>query len=143
VSQERPIWRPNEIPLVEWEAMSREGQSRWWKAHQPPLPQKSHMKSAIKRYLRGIITKQEFCILVAKSAVREEIAEFVQGCPPELLAAVRECLAEYGPDDSTWPRIFCIRCYAPWLTAEQITEAERQEQAQMWDGVRLLKEYFG
>ena len=143
MSKERPIWRPNEIPPGEWEAMPREDQVRWWKDHQPPPSPRPHMKAAVRRYLRGIITKQELLILVANSAAEEEIAEFVRECPPDLLAALRDSLADYGPDESRWPRTFCIRCYAPWVSAEEIREAERREQEQIWGGVRLLKQHLG
>jgi len=100
------------------------------------------MKRAITLYNTGHITQHELCSFVAKIAVPEEIEEFIQKCPSELMEVLTRQLAEYGADESKWPRTFCARCFAPWVTAEEIRESERREQEQIWNGVRLLKEHL-
>jgi hypothetical protein len=142
VSKERLIYRPKEIPPDVWEAMPREEQIRWWKDHQSPPRPKTHMKQAISQYGRGIITERMFSTVVAKLAVMEEIEEFVRECPPELMAVLKKDLAEYDADEAKWPRSFSIRCYAPWVTPEEIRDSQRREQERIWDGVRLLKKYL-
>ena len=142
MSEERLIWRPNEIPLEKWEAMPREEQIRWWQDHQLPPPAKPHMKKAITLYDKGHITQHEFCAFVAQIAAPEEIEEFVQHCPPQLIEVLKVQLAEYGPDESSWPRTVRMATYAPWVTAEEIRDSERRQQEQIWTGVRLLKKYL-
>jgi hypothetical protein len=142
LSEERLIWRPNEIPLEEWEAMPREEQIRWWKDHQLPPPAKPHMTSAVTLYKKGHITQHEFCSFVARIAIPEEIEEFIQKCPPELMEVLKGQLADYGPDESNWPRTLRSACYAPWVTAEEIEDLQHREQEQIWNGVRLLKTYL-
>lgn len=142
MSKERLIWRPNEIPLKQWEGMLRVDQIRWWKDHQPPPLPKPHMKKAISLYNRGEITQHEFCSYVSKIAALEEIGEFVRQCPLELMEVLKAQLAEYGPDESKWPRTIHMASYHPWATAEEATESQRQEQEQIWNGVRLLKQYL-
>jgi hypothetical protein len=100
------------------------------------------MKKAIQRYYQGAITQQGFCAFVTTIAAREEIEEFVQLCPAELMAVLKEYLANHVPDESKWPRTFSIACYAPWATAEEIMESQRREQEQIWNGVRLLKAHL-
>ena len=139
MSEERLIWRPNEIPLEEWEAKPREEQIRWWKDHQPPPPAKPHMGRAITLYNKGHVTQHEFCSFVAEAAVPEEIEDFVQKCPPELMEILKRQLAEYGADESEWPRTFQRACYAPWVTAEEIRDSQLHQQERIWAGVRLLK----
>jgi hypothetical protein len=79
---------------------------------------------------------------VAQIAVPEETEEFVQHCPPELIEVLKGQLAEYGPDEWSWPRTFRMATYAPWVTAEEIRESERRQQEQIWTGVRILKKYL-
>ena len=140
MTQERLIWRPNAIPPEVWEAMSREDQIASWKA-QPKAPSqpKRRMKEAISQYKKGIITANEFVCLVYKLAAPDEIEEFVSACPVDFLSLLKESLASYGGDESTWPRTFHSACYPPWVTVEEIEESRRQEQQRIWDGVRLLK----
>jgi hypothetical protein len=142
MTRERLIWRPNAIPLVVWEAMSREDQIAWWKAQPkaPPQP-KRHMKEAISLYDKGMITVAGFVCLVCKLAASDEIEEFVAACPSDLLAALKESLASYGEDESAWPQTFYIASYTPCVTPEEIEESRRQEQQRIWDGVRLLKKW--
>jgi hypothetical protein len=140
--KERLIWRPNEILPEHWEAMSREEQIQWWKDHAKTPLRKPHMKKVIRLYQRGDMPPAEFCSCVMTFAAPDEIAEFVRVCPPELMALLKEELAHSGPDESKWPRTYHLSCYAPWVTAEQIAESQRQEQEQIWNGVRLLKQYL-
>lgn len=142
MTRERLVWRPNAVPPDVWEAMSREDQIAWWKAQPkaPPQP-KRRMKEAISLYDKGIITVGGFVCLVCELAAPEEIEEFVTACPPDLLVALKESLASYSEDESTWPRTFSSACYAPWATPEEIEESRREEQLRIWDGVRLLKKW--
>lgn len=142
MSNDRPIWRPNAIPLRKWEAMSREEQIRWWKDHAPPPSAKPHMKIAISLYNKGNITEHEFCSFVARLAVSEEIDEFLLKCPPELLEVLKSQLAEYGPDESEWPRTYYMASYFPRVAPEEILDSQRREQEQIRNGVRLLKQYL-
>jgi hypothetical protein len=142
MTNQRIIWRPNEIPLEQWEAMSRADQIQWWKDRQGPPDPRPQMKKAIRLYHRGIITQHEFPQFVAKWATPDEIESFVRDCPAELLARLHEELDHYGPDETRWPRTFHSGCYAPWVTPEEIKEAQRQEQESIWNGMRLLKAYF-
>ncbi len=89
MTQEHIIWRPNEIPLERWEALSRADQIKWWKDRQGPPAPKPHMKKAIRLWNRGMITQHEFLSFVANSATLDEIEEFVRECPPDLLATLR------------------------------------------------------
>ena len=141
MTQERLIWRPNAVPPNVWEAMSREDQIAWWKAQPtaPPQP-KRRMKEAISLYNKGAITVGEFVCLVYKLAAPDEIEEFVSACPADLLSGLKESLANYGDDESTWPRTFYIASYAPWVTPKETEESRQLEQQSIWDGVRLLKE---
>jgi len=66
----------------------------------------------------------------------------VKACPPDILAELKSALSHYGPDESKWPRMFCMASYFPWVTPEEIAESKRKEQEQIWAGVRLLKEHF-
>jgi len=142
MTTERLIWRPNEVPLERWEAMSREQQVQWWKDRkQPPRP-KPHMVRAIELYNQGEITQNEFGFSVCKLAIREEVEEFVHQCPPALMSQLKRMLASYGEDESRWPRSFSICCYAPWVTDEEIMQSQKREQEQIWNGVRLLKEFI-
>jgi hypothetical protein len=100
------------------------------------------MLCVIDCYREGTIARGGFCSEVARIAVPEEIQEFLEECPPDLLEALQKDLAVYGEDEFNWPRTFCIACHAPWLTPEQIEEAQRQEQEAIWNGVRLLKRYI-
>jgi hypothetical protein len=138
--REQLIWRPNAVPLEVWEAMTREAQIAWWKSqsNEPPQP-KRHMKEAISQYNKGIITLGEFVCVICKLAAQDEIEEVVRECPDDLLSALNDSLASYGEDESTWPRTCYIACDAPWVTPEEIESSRRQEQQQIWDGVRLLK----
>jgi hypothetical protein len=143
MARERIIWCPNEIPSEEWEAMSRADQTKWWKDHRDEMPYtKPHMKETVELYNEGCITQMEFCSVVAKLVVPEEIEDFFQACPLDLVAILKESLASYGDDETKWPRTFSIASYAPWVTAEEIKESQRQEQEQIWSGVRILKDYF-
>jgi len=145
MTKERLIWRPNDIPLEEWEALSREEQIQWWKDLEESRPKraKPHMLKAVEVYNDGNITQNEFGGLVCKLAIRDEMEEFIRGCPPDLMAEIKRMLAHYPGDDQTkWPRTFCIACYAPWVTPQQIEESQRKEQEQIWNGVRLLKEFI-
>jgi hypothetical protein len=147
MTKERLIWRPNEIPLDQWERMSREDQIKWWKDHQEQdsqeqPPPKPHMKKAISLYDRGEITQTEFCTWVMKYAALEEIEEFVRVCPPELMSKLKEDLDQHGQDETKWPRTYYMASYAPWVTAEAIEESRRREQEQIWNGVRLLKAHL-
>ena len=143
MTRERLLWRPNEISREEWEAMSRADQIKWWKDHQDKTPYtKPHMIEAVELYNKGFITQMEFSSFVAKSIAPEELEEFIQACPPDLLAVLKESLASYGDDETKWPRTFSIASYVPWITTEEINESRRQEQEQIWRGVRILKEYF-
>src|SRR5262249_7287307 len=126
----------------EWEDMTREEQIRWWKDHELLPPPKPHMKKAISLYNERHITQHDFCTFVAKFAVPEEIEEFVQKCPPELMKVLKEGLAAYGPDESIWPRTYYAASYFPWVTAEEIQDARCREQEQIWSGVRVLKKYL-
>jgi len=61
--KERLIWCPNEIPVEEWEAMSREDQIAWWKNHIEGKPrQKLRMEKVIDLYHDGSITQHELVI---------------------------------------------------------------------------------
>lgn len=100
------------------------------------------MKKAITLYNNGHITRHEFCAFVAKMAAPEEIEEFLLKCPPELMEALKRDLAEYGPDESKWPRTFHMASCAPWVTTEEIRDSHRREQEQIWNGVRLLKKHL-
>jgi hypothetical protein len=143
MAEERIIWQPNEIPLEEWEAMSRADQINWWKSRQAKtLHKKPHMKRAIDLYNKGTLTETGFFTFVATNAVPKEIEQFVKVCPPDLLAKLKEYLTEHGEDEQKWPRTYSIRTYFPWVTPEEIEETERREQEQLWNGVRLLKAYF-
>jgi len=99
------------------------------------------MKEAISLYNKGVITVGGFVCLVYELAAPAEIEEFLSACPADLLSALKESLASYGEDESTWPRTFCIASYAPWVTPEEIEESRRREQQRIWDGVRLLKRW--
>ncbi len=142
MEREQLIWRPNAIPPEVWEGMNRQDQIAWWESQskEPPKP-KRHMKGAISHYNKGIITVDGFVCLVCKLAAPDEIEEFVSACPTDLLSALKESLASYGEDESRWPRTFFSANYAPWVTPEEIEESRRQEQQQIWDGVRLLKKW--
>lgn len=142
MSRERLIWRPNNIPLDVWEAMSREDQIAWWDAafKAPPQP-KPHMKKAIYQYQRGATTKHGFLGDVYALAAEDEMVEFLEVCPADLLSLLKESLAGFGPEKSDWPRILSSACHAPWVTMEQIEESRRREQQQIWDGVRILKRW--
>jgi len=100
------------------------------------------MIRAIELYIQGQITQNEFSFSVCKLAVREEVEEFIRVCPPDLMAGLRKMLTSYGPDESRWPRSFSICCYAPWVTDEEIMRSQKLEQEQVWNGVRLLKEFI-
>jgi hypothetical protein len=97
------------------------------------------MKEAISVYNKGVLTAGGFVSVVYMLAAPGEIEEFVRACPADLLSLLKESLADYGEDESTWPRTFCIASYAPWVTPEEIEESRRQEQQRIWDGVRLLR----
>jgi hypothetical protein len=140
---ERVIWRPNEISPEVWEAMSHADQIQWWKDRQDKTSHaKTDMKEAVILYNRGCITSMEFGSLVAKLAARDEFEVFFRECPPVLLALLKESLDDYGDDESKWPRTFHITSYFPWVTADEIEKLQRQEQEQIWNGIRILKEYF-
>ena len=142
MTRKRLIWRPNSVPPDVWEAMSQEDQIAWWKAQpkEPPQP-KRHMTEAISLYNKGLITLGEFVCLVYELAASDEIEEFVAACTPDLLAALKESLARYGDDESTWPRTFYSGCSAPWVPPEEIEESRRRAQQRIWDGARLLKKW--
>jgi len=142
MTEERLIWRPNEISPTAWETMTREEQIQWWKTRTAPLRPKAHMVEPVALYEKGNITVSEFVTRVLELAVPDEIEGFVRACPPELLAALRESLAAYGEDEAAWPRTFRLASYFPWVTAEVIEESRRHEQEAIWSGVRLLKDYF-
>ncbi|HEX3149719.1 MAG TPA: hypothetical protein VHR66_16710 [Gemmataceae bacterium] len=97
------------------------------------------MKEAVSLYNEGVYTVSGFVCFVCKLAASDEIEEFVNTCPANLLAALNESLANYGEDENTWPRTFHSGCYAPWTTPEEIEESSRKRQQQIWDGVRILK----
>jgi hypothetical protein len=100
------------------------------------------MKTAIILYNKGHITQHEFCAFVAKIAAPEELEEFIQKCPPELMDVLKRQLAEYGPDESKWPRTFHLASYAPWVTPEEYEDSLFREQERIWNGVRLLKKHL-
>lgn len=142
MAKERLIWRPNAVSPEAWEAMSREEQINWWKAQRSPARPKSHVKEAISHYAKGHFTEIDFVTFVSEHVEPEEIEEFVRACPPDLLAILRDALADYGEDESVWPRTFHAGSHFPWVTPEEIGESTRRKQEQIWRGVRLLKEYF-
>jgi hypothetical protein len=100
------------------------------------------MTKAIDLYNNGVITQTELVNWAIRYAATDEIDEFVTACPLDILAQLKKSLAHYGPDETKWPRTFCMSSYFPWATPEQIEESKRKEQEQIWEGVRLLKEYF-
>ena len=103
---------------------------------------KPHMLSAVAAYEEGKITKSEFVTLACQLAAPEEIEAFVAGCPPDLLASLRETLVSYSDDEASWPRTYRMGTYAPWVTPEEVEESQRREQHEIRRGVRLVKEYF-
>jgi hypothetical protein len=145
MSQESLIWRPNRIPLAEWENVSREEQIQWWKDRQEPYG-KPHMKRTIKLYEKGAITLHEFPLFVCRNATEEDIPAFLEVCPAELLNALKDRLMQLpaDDDDSGWPQVKWIgsACYAPWVTGEEIQESNRQRDQDFRNGVRLLRKYF-
>jgi hypothetical protein len=142
MAKERIVWRPNAIPAEQWDAMSRADQIQWWEDRQElPCP-KPHMREAIGLYERGDLTGTEFTVWVMRYACLEEMADFLRECPPELLARITETLTQYGDDETQWPRTYHLACYAPWIAADKIKAAQRREQEEIWNGVRLLKKFF-
>jgi hypothetical protein len=147
MTEERPIWRPNEIPPLEWERIPRADQIKWWKDREPSPGKKLPMKRAVQLFRRGVITLLEFSAWVIANAAEDEIEEFVQICPPDLMAALQETLARAPADGDAegWAsRIFIhTRVYAPWVTQEEIKESERRDHEQYWAGVKLLRARLG
>jgi hypothetical protein len=139
MARERIIWRPNSIAPEIWEAMSREKQFAWWKSQPGDAPPKRHMKTAIGQYYRGIILRSEFPDAVFRRATLDEIDEFLNECPADLLLTLKESLDAYGEDESAWPHFLCSACFPPWVTQKEIEESERKAQENIWNGVRLLK----
>ena len=104
---------------------------------------KIHMKEPIDWYTEGSLTPTGFVIEVAKRAASDEIDEFVEKCPPELLDMLKDYLKEYyGDDESKWGQTYCIGAICSRGSAEQWEESRQKEQQAIWDGVRLLKRYF-
>jgi hypothetical protein len=145
MSQERLIWRPNSIPLSEWEKMPREEQIRWWKSRQEPY-RKPDMKRALKSYQKGSITLHEFPTYVCLFADKAEIAEFFEICPAELVDALKKKLNQLPADDDDigWSKIVWLgsACYAPWVTKEEIQESDRQRDQDFRVGVKLLRAHL-
>lgn len=142
---ERPIWRPNVLSPEEWSRLSREEQIQWWKAHSPPPGPAPHPLEVAEWYEQGIITELEISSFVFIRLTRENVDEFFDGFPTELLDEVRR-RADRLPaesDDAAWSRLVKIEsgCYAPWVSDEEIRQIADERERAFRRGLQIFREF--
>jgi hypothetical protein len=143
MNNERLIWHPNEISPEEWNELSREQQIQWWRDRQPkhvpvknPLRHINYFKEG-KQTLVGVIAG------IFDHLTDENIMEFIDNCPAEVMHALISKAETMPPDgdDNGWEQVlvFSGACYAPWVTAEEIKESERRQRQDFRDGIRVFR----
>ena len=139
--KDRPILRPNAISPNEWDNLSRENQIQWWKDHSTPT-KPSHPLRAITLYKKGMIAKSEIPIFVFERLTVDNVREFIEGCPTELLTLLQAKAKKLPADDDDdgWKNVIIHHGakYAPWIPMEDIREAEEESDRRYREG-RVLE----
>ena len=115
--KQRIIWRPNSFSIEEWDRLSREEQIRWWKDREPKPGLPRHPLEVAGLYERGVVTKHEVGTFVFLRLTDENVHEFLEGFPVDLLTEVQSH-ADRLPaddDDKAWGELvfFVAACYSP------------------------------
>lgn len=145
VNQEPIVWRPNSISQEEWDSKSRERQIAWWRetCEKDEINGKRSMIDILKFYEEGVITLSGCTSMICKRANHNEIPDFLNQCPAEIITHLRKFLHRFqGNDPEKWPRSFFMGSYAPWMTVDQIEACKNNEQQLQWNGVTILKQYL-
>src|SRR4051794_27763418 len=122
---ERLIYRPNSFTPEEWDALSRDQQIKWWKdqTSREPKGLPIHPLRAVRLYRKGIITQAEILSVAFMHLTEENMQEFLDGCPAEVLQKLQETvdLLPANDDDQGWSQLVSIEAgsYAPWVTDEE------------------------
>ena len=137
LTEERLIWRPNEVSPDEWDRLSRDGQIHWWRDHIPPTKPRPHPLRAISLYQEGTTTRSEIPIFVFEKLTEDNVGEFIAGCP-EAVQEILQLHAEQLPaddDEDGWSH--------PWVSAEDIRRAEAESNRRYREGVRMFRGHDG
>jgi hypothetical protein len=139
---ERPIWRPNSFTPDEWNRLSREDQIRWWKDRQPK-PQRLDPMKAIRLFRMGTITALEMPGFVFVNLTKENVQQFLGGCPSEELQVLRQKAASLpaNADEEGWSRLVSIQsaCHDPWVTEDEIRQDRQETDRRFRQGVELFR----
>ena len=143
MTREDHIWRPNVIPEETWNAKSAGEQADWWRDKlKSNLATKGSMLEVPRLYVDGMITLSECFTLICKRATESESSEFVEKCPAEILASLRDELVHHKENDRAgWPRAIHMASYTPWTSEDENETSLVAEQQQIWDGVAILKRH--
>lgn len=100
-------------------------------------------------YQDGMITKTGIPVFVFEHLTPDNVGEFIDSWPTELLtllqAAGKKLPAEDDEDDDDgWKNVNIHHggTYAPWVPVEEIREAEAENDRRYREGVRLFREYL-
>ena len=92
-----------------------------------------------------MITQSELPIFVFEHLSPEYVSEFTASCPPELLTLLQAEAKKLPADDDDdgWENVMIHHggTYAPWVSVEEIREAEAESDRRYREGVKLFREY--
>lgn len=137
------IFRPNAIAVKEWEKLSREQQIQWWKDREPrnlPAPDPAR---GVELYNAGIITQAELPCFVFERLTKDNVREFMDSCPPDIVLYLRDSARRLPPDDYNdgWRQLISVGgvLYEPWVTEEEIRQGQEENSRRFREGVRLFR----
>lgn len=139
---EQRIFRPNSFTPEQWDELPRKQQVQWWKDQEQKGRDPQPLR-AVSLYRRGVITKSAVPTAVFGSLTTKNVAEFIAGCPTDIMQLLRDSADELPADgdDQAWAKLICIfgGSYHPWVTQEEIEAARRDGNRRFREGVQIFR----